>query len=165
MDATQALKAANSAAKLAPTRSALETVRQRFTYAGLVIEKDQQEMFELVERGLRTEVQPRGCLEETLFARLLHATWNLHTIKLTEASLLDDPLGLEDTTYRRSLRALLRYRRETERSYSRVLRHLREQQTLRLTAERIGHTLQQSPEEVLPSTADLSKVKSASGGR
>ena len=141
-------------------RSAQNSFKHGFTAKHLIIAEDEQETFDALHEGLRTELRPKGCLEETLFAQLLHAAWTLHRIKEMEANLFLKG-EIDDPAVGKTLDRIMRYQRLHTANYHKALKALTGQQTRRLTIERIGQDLMLTPTDFLPIAADPDKVQRA----
>ena len=141
-------------------RSAQNSFKHGFTAKHLIIAEDEQETCDSLHQGLRTELRPQGCLEETLFAQLLHAAWTLHRIKEMEAALFLKG-GIDNPEVGKTLDRIMRYQRLHTSNYHKALKALTDQQTRRLMTERIGQDLLLEPTDYLPIAADPDKVQKA----
>ena len=141
-------------------RSSQNRLTHGFASAHLIVSDDERELFDALHEGLRTELRPTGCLEQTLFAQLLHAAWNLHRIKKMEADLFASG-DILNPAFGKSLDLVMRYQRLHTRNYHAARKALADQQTNRLIAERIGHTVVFHESEALPIAANAHKVRTA----
>ena len=99
------------------------------------IRPDEQEEFDELKVDLLEELQPGGHLQNHLFDRILHATWNLRRCHGLEAKLQEEAFskGLDDATEDDELAArldrLYRYKKMHESSHRKALAELRLLQT------------------------------------
>jgi hypothetical protein len=102
-----------------------------------VVQPGEEPEFEALSESLRASLCPDGAIEEILFGRVLHASWNLQRLDRLESGLMTsstDPLL--DESCAPAMDRLMRYRATSERTLFRALKEFREQQTLR--AERLA---------------------------
>lgn len=96
----------------------------------ILVREEEREAFGQFKANLRTQLLPAGALEEDLFARLLHASWNLRRLRQLEEVLLvdyDDPFTHPEAE--RKMNSYARHTSRFERTYRNVLRDLRQLQT------------------------------------
>ncbi len=104
-----------------------------FTSSRLFVRSDEQEEFVIFESALHTDILPKGAPEDDLYARILHACWNLRRTRELEEDLWEqyaDPLTDEEACKKMDIYA--RHTARFERSYDRALRQIRILQTDRL---------------------------------
>ena len=104
-----------------------------FTSSRLFVRSDEQEEFVIFESALYTGILPKGAPEDDLYARILHACWNLRRVRELEEDLWEqyaDPLTDEEACKKMEIYA--RHTARFERSYERALRQIRILQTDRL---------------------------------
>ena len=116
--------------KLAASRNAR---RHGFTSMKLEIPAADRQEFDKFRQDLHKDVRPEGAIEESLFERLLLASWNLRRITRYETELLDEtnPFAPGASIEAAAFDRLARYRRDLERSSQRTLADLRKLQTQR----------------------------------
>ncbi len=120
----------------------------------LLIRDEERQAFAEFETQHRTQLQPAGALEITLFEQLIAAAWNLRRIEILESSTFAAG-SLADENLARQLDRLARYRGQHERTFHRALRELKALQTAREILER-----QDSPSKsTFAPLADLGRVK------
>jgi hypothetical protein len=114
------------------TRSAQNARRHGLTARNPHIPEEDRAEFAALEIRLRRETQPKSCLEEEVFHRILAHTWNLRRIEAFESAILaeTDPIDFSETDAAR-LNHFARYRRDLERSLYRAMNELRKLQTER----------------------------------
>lgn len=103
-------------------RASKNALRHGLTSREVVIPSGQEAEFAQFQQALQVEIRPEGMLEQVLFRQLVHAAWNLERIRQLQAA-----TGFADPQFA----LLLRYEAHTERSFHRMLKQLREIQTLR----------------------------------
>ncbi|MGJ5820200.1 hypothetical protein [Paludibaculum fermentans] len=114
------------------TRSAQNARRHGLTARTPHISADDCAEFAALEARLLSETQPKSCLEEEVFHRILAHTWNLRRIESFESAILaeTDPIDFSETDAAR-LNHFARYRRDLERGLYRAMNELRKLQTER----------------------------------
>jgi hypothetical protein len=142
----------SSAARQAENK-AEEAGKQRFALRYLIVAEDMREEFTSFERSLRAELRPNGCHEDSTFAILLRARWNLRRIQSYEEALFAKGDPFVERELADSLRLLLAYERSNFVMYRQALEDLQIQQSRRLSLQHVGDTL--SPDgKIVPIIAD-----------
>ena len=110
--------------------SARNATSHGLTARELVIRPEEQDVFGAVVAAHRADLHPDGALQETVFAQLIAAAWNLRRVRILQAELFDgvlDPLadpGLDARCDR-----LGRYEQRFARAFYRAIAELRRLQT------------------------------------
>ncbi len=118
--------------------SAANSVTTGLTASKLFVRPDEQAAFDAFEDALCAELQPLGILENELFDRIRHASWNLRRCDALESKVqqqafeqdLDDAMESEDLS--RQLDRIYRYKKTHEASRRRAVAELRVLQTERI---------------------------------
>ena len=115
-------------------KAALNATRHSLTARGLIVPLGLETDFAELEEALRINLLPVGGLEETIFARILECTWNLHRCRIAQARLFEtatdlfiDPL-LDDQNEAKFAR-IDKYARQFENSMYKGMRELGKLQT------------------------------------
>ena len=122
-----------------------------------LIRDDEREAFAEFRHDLFARILPDGALEEDLFAKLLHASWNLRRIRGLEEDLYDhyeDPFT--DPDAERKMTTYARHTARFERVYRNAMRDLRQLQTDRNLLYEFTKTAPVTP-TALTDTAKLIK--------
>ncbi|MBS1983494.1 MAG: hypothetical protein JST16_04920 [Bdellovibrionales bacterium] len=140
-------------------RSSQNAVRHGLNAKGLVVTPETQPALDSLEAELRDMLEPEGILEETSFAKLLTARWNMIRVQNLELDLQakidgQDPLSHPDT--KKDAALYHRYYMRYESSYNRALKELKDLQTTRAI-----HIVGNSPKDNvrLPVLTDPQKLQ------
>jgi hypothetical protein len=110
-------------------------VKHGLTSSTLFIRDGEREEFDAFQRDLHKRIIPNGALEDDLYARILHASWNLRRLRELEEDLFEqyeDPFTDEEAS--RKMEIYARHTARFERSHQRALRDIRTLQTDRILA-------------------------------
>jgi hypothetical protein len=138
-------------------------VKHGLTSSKLFIRDGEQEEFDAFQQDLHKRIIPNGALEDDLYARILHACWNLRRLRELEEELFEqyeDPFTDEEACKKMEIYA--RHTARFERSHQRALRDIRTLQTDRmLTADIMGHDI---PVGAVTDMAKVTKQRCAFDG-
>jgi hypothetical protein len=95
----------------------------------LPLSPEERPLFEQLEADLRSQVNPSGALQESIFIELVAAAWKRNIVNrlLAEAVASTEALFAEEVPDR--VRKLLRHKADQDRAFNRSLRQLQELQT------------------------------------
>ena len=137
--ATQAQQAANVANSRKSTgprteagkaRSAKNAASHGLTARELVIVDGERGAYDDLVTAHRADLHPEGALQETVFAQLIAAAWNLRRVRLLQAELFHGALDpLADPSLDARCDRLARYEQRFERALYRAIAELRRIQT------------------------------------
>ncbi len=98
--------------------------------AALVIPDAERSAYEQMAAGLHADLHPEGALQESVFANLLSASWNLRRVRGLLAHLYDGALDpLANSSLDTQVDRLTRYEQRFERAFYRAVAELRRIQT------------------------------------
>ncbi len=116
-------------------------VKHGLTSSRLFIRPGEQEEFDAFQQNLHKSIAPDGAPEDDLYARILHASWNLRRLRELEEDLFaqyEDPFTDEEAC--KKMESYARHTARFERSHQRAMRDIRQLQTDRmLLADVMGH--------------------------
>lgn len=111
-------------------RSARNAMTHGLFSAALVIPQAERPAYDEMAGGLRADLHPEGALQESVFANLLSASWNLRRVRGLLAQLYDGSLDpLADPALDAQVDRLSRYEQRFERAFYRAVAELRRLQT------------------------------------
>jgi len=87
-------------------------------------------MFEHLEASLRSEIKPRGTLQELVFAELVVAAWKRHIVNLLIAESAGSTRELFSDEPSERVRKLQRHKNDQDRALNRAMRQLSQLQTI-----------------------------------
>mgnify|MGYP001189967967 CR=1 FL=1 len=98
----------------------------------LPLSPEERPLFEQLEADLRSQVNPSGALQESIFIELAAAAWKRNIVNrlLAEAGTSTESLFADEIPDR--VRKLLRHKADQDRAFNRSLRQLQELQTAEL---------------------------------
>jgi len=134
--AQQAANAANARKSTGPrtiagkVASARNATTHGLTARELVIRPDERQIYEDLIAAHRADLKPEGALQETVFAQLIAAAWNLRRVRILQCELFDGSLDpLADPGLDARCDRLARYEQRFERTLYRAIAELRRLQT------------------------------------
>jgi hypothetical protein len=139
------------------SRSSQNARTHGLTARDLIIAPDEREEFEELLHDYKTDVQPQGAAQQTLFDELVEAAWNLRRVRRQETKLcsnISDLDLMDDDEIQKKLDRLARHKTRIERSFHRSLNQLKALQTNMV----IGATLPPEVRQNIPPISDAAII-------
>lgn len=107
-------------------------VRHGLSSKYVPLSEAERPLFEALEADLRTQVNPSGALQESIFIELTAAAWKRSIVNRLIAEAGESTEALFTGEVSDNVRKLLRHKADQDRAFHRALRELKELQTIDL---------------------------------